>query len=580
MTMNWMIPPPCDEIPVDLMAPEKSQIVGIFRQTLIFDGMNRSIVTYLPEGFCQNNRAVVVVPPANEDPVSFLKTSSLSQLADKEKILLVLLVPIRGQWDAVGRDAGFMNAVYKKIQGREYYVVMQDCIYAMGFADGVDVALEAVKTMTSEWSGLAIFGSPCLWASHQSSGYLDMDAGLQIEEMYISEKRAQLPVWMLTQEENDAVKQIVDYWIHENNNQETPTYDFDGTRIFMPAYVKDTWKINDDNIAQTRVTLGFQMEKLSLELLSRVWNYVGSARRHRGVGGKILRYFRSPLEHGATYHNMVVDGMKREWYEYVPKKVANRGVPVPLVCVFHGRGGNGETFFDITDMSLVAEERGFVAVFPTADIYQIRKGGFRGVRLWNGNQNGKPFDSLPFIREMIADVKSRISIDDGRIYACGQSSGGYMATYCALAASDIFAAVAPWSGLTMPGDAGDFSYPKKEMFTHGKVPIQLLVGKQDNIFGVETAWPLDEKPMLHRFIRFVLSKYHLQDEPEQYCCYPIDYYVWRNQHGVPMLKIGLVEDLPHANYPEQSWISYDQFLCKFRKDQNDKRYYMGQQIQD
>lgn len=580
MTMNWIVPPASDEIPVDLMAPEKSQFSGLFRQNLRFDGRNRSIITYLPEGFCQNNRAVVVAPPADENPVRFLETSGLAQLADEEKILLVLLEPIGQQWDAVERDAAYMNEVYKKIQKREYYVVMQDCIYAMGFADGADVALQATKMMTSEWSGLAIFGSPNLLTSNQSSDYKNENAGFQKEEMYIAGKRSQLPVWILTQEENDAVKQIVNYWVNENHDQEVPVYDFDGTRIYMPIPVKNTWKTNDDNIAQTRITTGFQIDDLSVELLARVWNYVGSARRHRGVGGKILRYFRSPLDHGATYHSTVIDGMKREWYEYVPKKLANSRIPAPLVCVFHGRGGNGETFFDITDMSLVAEERGFVAVFPTADIYQIREGGFRGVRLWNGNQNGKPFNSLPFIREMVADVKSRFPIDDERIYACGQSSGGYMATYCALAASDIFAAVAPWSGLTMPGDAGDFSYLEEEMFTHGKVPIQLLVGKQDNFFGVETAWPLDENSMLHRFIRFVLNQYHLEHTPEQYSCSPIDYYIWRNQHGVPMLEIGLVENLPHANYPEQSWISYDQFLCKFRKDQNDKRYYMGRQIQD
>lgn len=45
-----------------------------------------------------------------------------------------------------------------------------------------------------------------------------------------------------------------------------------------------------------------------------------------------------------------------------------------------------------------------------------------------------------------------------------------------------------------------------------------------------------------------------------------------------MLVIGLVEDMPHANYPEESWISYDQFLCKFRKDASGNRYYLGRLI--
>lgn len=80
---------------------------------------------------------------------------------------------------------------------------------------------------------------------------------------------------------------------------------------------------------------------------------------------------------------------------------------VPLVVAFHGRGGNGETFFDITDMSTVAEERNFIAVFPTADFYQIRQDGLRSVRVWNGNYEGKQIDSEKFVRTMIEDIKGR-----------------------------------------------------------------------------------------------------------------------------------------------------------------------------
>ncbi len=578
MTINWITPPASDEIPVDLMAPEKSQIHGLFRQSWKINGIDRSMITYLPEGFCHNNRAIVVAPPSDMEPVEFLKSSGLAKLADNDKLLLALLEPAKDQWDANGSDAAFMNAAYKKLQSREYYVIMQDCIYAMGFGDGVDVALEAVRIMTSEWSGLAVFGQPCASIFHASFSSQDAEAGSQSEEMYISGKRAQLPVWILAKVDNAASIRGVSYWIQENQNQQNPLYDSDGTQIYLPAYVKDTWKVNDDNIAQTRITMGFEMNALSAGLLTHVWEYIGSARRHRGQGNKILRYFRNPLEHGATYHTMVIDGMKREWYEYVPKRLTESHTPMPLICVFHGRGGNGETFFDLTDMSLAAEERGFAAVFPTADIYQIRADGFRGVRLWNGSQNGEPYNSLPFIRAMVADVKSRLPIDPEQIYACGQSSGGYMATYCALGAGDIFAAVAPWSGLAFPGNNGDFSYREDHIFAGGKVPIQLLLGKQDNIFGAETAWPLDETHTLHRFIQFIREAYDLQEEPEQYRCYPIDYYIWKNLSGVPMLKIGLVEDMPHANYPEESWISYDQFLCQFRKDKENRRYYRGRLI--
>ncbi len=578
----WFTPPAPDQVPVDLLAPEACPLHGLFRQTWKVGDTDRSIITYIPEGFCQNNRAVIVAPPSDTEPDSFLASSGLGELADRDKLLIAMLEPLAGRWDLSGKDAAFMNAAYKKVQGREYYVVMQDCIYAMGFGDGVDVALEAARTMASDWSGLAVFGDPTI-ASVQFSAqsHAETDAGSQKEEMYISGKRAQLPVWLLIEQETAVSEQLLAYWEKENHAQPQPLYDEKKTAIFLPAAVKDTSKINEDDIAQTRLTTGFRLQDLNFDTLSYVWAYIGSARRHRSYGNKILRYFRNPLEHGATYHTLIVDGMKREWYEYVPKKVQQKGEPVPLVCVFHGRGGNGETFFDITEMSVVAEERGFIAVFPTADLYQIRKGGFRGVRLWNGSQNGRPFDSLPFVRKMIADVESRLPVDKGRIYACGQSSGGFMSSYCAMAASDLFTAVTPWSGFSLPDDpdAGDFTYRRETAFEDGKVPMMLLVGKEDRFFGASAAWPLDEHNLLHRFIRYIIRTYELQEEPLQYTCYPIDYYVWHNGSAVPMFVIGLVNDMPHANYPEESWISYDQFLCRYSRDETGARCYLGRKIE-
>ena len=32
-----------------------------------------------------------------------------------------------------------------------------------------------------------------------------------------------------------------------------------------------------------------------------------------------------------------------------------------------------------------------------------------------------------------------------------------------------------------------------------------------------------------------------------------------------MLTLGLVDDMPHANYAEESRIAYDDFLCRFKR---------------
>ena len=43
-----------------------------------------------------------------------------------------------------------------------------------------------------------------------------------------------------------------------------------------------------------------------------------------------------------------------------------------------------------------------------------------------------------------------------------------------------------------------------------------------------------------------------------------------------MLTVGTVRDMSHANYPGESWASYDQFLSKFSKSEDGTLLYMGE----
>lgn len=561
------------DLSVDHANPGKCQVTGLLTQSCDLGGETCQLIMYLPENAQHNDRCIIVVPPSNEDTVQFLSVSGLAEFADKNRCILGAVVPSSNGWDLSGRGADFVNAAYKKVQSREWFVVMQDCIYLFGFGDGATVAQQAAMKMTSEWSGLATFGSFMDGVLLNVGECRDADTGVQDGELYIASSKAQLPVWMLFQKKSTLDEQVISYWKQENANQPDPLYDTQGTVIYLPPHLQRTSKTNDEAISQTRVTLG--TESANVDVLDYVWSYVGAARRHRSYGGKILRYFRDPLKNGATYHTMEVNGFVREWYEYVPARIKDSAEPVPLVVSMHGRGGNGETFFDISDLSLVAEERGFIALFPTADFYEFKKTGLKTLRLWQGNCNGQKQDSVPFIRAMVEDVKSRYPIDNGRVYACGQSSGGYMSTYLAQAASDLFAAVAPWSGFTYPGfKNADFQIFDGEYFSGGNVPILLLFGDRDDMFGVKTLDPLPDNAEIAGFIRFIRESYKLEESPAVYQCKPITYYVWRNGKGTPMLKVGIVQDMPHANYAEESRLSFDEFLSRFER-RDKKLLYMG-----
>jgi hypothetical protein len=77
----------------------------------------------------------------------------------------------------------------------------------------------------------------------------------------------------------------------------------------------------------------------------------------------------------------------------------------------------------------------------------------------------------------------------------------------------------------------------------------------------------------------IMARYGLKSENIQsWSCPPITWYGFPNASGVPMLTVGVVNNMVHANYPEESWISYDQFMCKFRRDADGTLFYQGNPV--
>ncbi len=56
-------------------------------------------------------------------------------------------------------------------------------------------------------------------------------------------------------------------------------------------------------------------------------------------------------------------GQSRTYYLYTPKSY-NPNRPMPLVLVFHGHGGSGRSIADVTRFNALAEQKGFIVVYP------------------------------------------------------------------------------------------------------------------------------------------------------------------------------------------------------------------------
>lgn len=558
---------------VDFSRPNRTLIHGCFLEKVTCGEEEREFYTYIPQDLEYCQPCLVVAPPAGEEPLVYMETSGLRALAEEKRLYLHLLIPREGGWRTDGSDADYMNAVYAAVQRRDYYVTMQDNLYACGMGDGAAVAHQAAQRMTSEWSGLFTFGPvgcDLLETAHVRAESQEQN-GL---ELRIAAAKAQLPVWVAVKELDGNTAAALEYWKAQDHVEGEPLSGRGADEIWMPSPVRRTSEVNEEQIAQVRLTLGDEM--VSRESLERMWSYIGLARRHRGYGQKNLRYFKTPAACGATLHEMEFEGLARLWYEYVPP-CCTPDREWPLVVTMHGRGGTAETFFDLTDMFHVAQERKFIAVFPQAGIHQQKPGGLKNVLYWNGSYEGKPVNDVGFIRAMVADIESRLPIDKGRVYACGQSSGGIMADVLSTSASDVFTACASWSGMYHPKKVHG-TYPKTEPV----IPTMFICGENDTLCaekGEDPELPFRLIPELRRDIMEKLERCKLDRERVQHwTTAPIDWYCWTDGQGVPMLTVGIVRDMPHANYPEESWISYDQFLSSFARDGEGRLRYRGQVV--
>ena len=130
-----------------------------------------------------------------------------------------------------------------------------------------------------------------------------------------------------------------------------------------------------------------------------------------------------------------VGGMSRSYLFHVPPSL-DRSRPAPLVFVLHGAGGRGAGFARHTGFSRLADEQGFIAVYPD---------GFR--RRWNdGRSSGPSQDDVGFIRSLLDSLKTELAIDTRRIYATGISNGAMFSYRLACDLPGVFAAIAPVAG--------------------------------------------------------------------------------------------------------------------------------------
>lgn len=279
-----------------------------------------------------------------------------------------------------------------------------------------------------------------------------------------------------------------------------------------------------------------------------------------------------PLVRGTNCRWLGVDGYPRRYLVYVPESTAFAiDREWPLVFMFHGTGGDGERFWNISGWKELAEREGVVVVFPTSLRYRLIEGATK--TKWNyfgledhvepARLDGYPADApfpardTRFVTLMLKDISRRLTIDPDRRYLAGFSNGAQFAFRLSVERSRVFAAGA-WSG----AGADVVMNPRRNM------PVLFGFGTRDDRFvdaGNEahdpdvTKIPLafdDALPYIDWYLRVHLQTFDLR--PAIYDLVEAPTYTrvtWstpkpRNRHG-NVAQFLLMDDLAHK-YPRPS----------------------------
>ena len=133
-------------------------------------------------------------------------------------------------------------------------------------------------------------------------------------------------------------------------------------------------------------------------------------------------------------YRSAVDGTLQPYRVYIPSAYHRQGRGWPLAVALHGWGGDENSLFEGRqngELKRVAEERGYIVACPK---------GRGPTSLYLGSAER---DVLDVIQQMQRDYV----IDANRIYLLGHSMGGYGTWSIAANHPEIFAAIAPVSGL-------------------------------------------------------------------------------------------------------------------------------------
>lgn len=135
---------------------------------------------------------------------------------------------------------------------------------------------------------------------------------------------------------------------------------------------------------------------------------------------------------------VVHEGRSRTALVHVP--VGYNGSPTPMILNYHGLASNASQQQFYTEMNTLADEKGFIVVYPEGVASSWNAGRCCGVA------QSRDLDDVGLAHKLVDEAMKNLCVDEERVFVAGMSNGGFMAQRLACEAPERFAGFASVAG--------------------------------------------------------------------------------------------------------------------------------------
>lgn len=412
---------------------------------ITYNGTERIVNLYIPDG--DVHALMIVLHPIFSTGLAMEVITGLNDVADEQGWVIAYANSLYPYWDD-GRaevgippelgpvdDVGFINTLAETLS-QDFDV---DSVFLAGMGNGGTMALRAACETPERFDGVVVV-SAHMWDYQVRScdtqanevavnllfinGNMDfivLEDGRELQSFYTGK------IWRILSSD-----ETLNYWVERNGcNPESIT----PIRFSLTTLLSDCG--NDTVTAFYTVAKGAgNWSRMADNSLNRLGVDVTD----------IMVAFLNGDENWTdlTTQETLPDVIGRNYLLYVPQSY-DPNTATPVVLALHGRGASSVNQARSSGFNEVAEEEGFIVVYPQAYDPDLED------PVWNyllGTTivSKESWNDDDFLDMLIDDLAQDLNIDMSRLYVTGLSNGGYMTNRLACTRSDRYAAFAPVAG--------------------------------------------------------------------------------------------------------------------------------------